>query len=814
MQFLYPSLTWGFLLVLLPVLIHLINRLRNQRVAWAAMQFLRASYRKHQRWIWLKQLLLLATRMAALAAVVAMLAHLVTQQEWLGWFGGQTTHHIVLVDDSLSMGDRSRDGVAAFDRARESLQQLVRTARQSGRPQKLTVLRYSRAARAGMASDTEPATPTTAVGSSSSTSSPAPNAANASPPAGDQGARSTETLLTLADVQAAPLTASLEQSLWGAESEEGSWRPSEQPVGLEPALDLTAQLIGDASRDRSVLHVLSDFRHTEWNAPEGIRERLGRLARQRVEVHLVRCATEPDTNLAVTALQPEVGTQAAGVPLFMKVTVKNFGTTAAERVALKIRSVFHPTGATGAESDAQASELPSLVLDRINPGETITRQFQVFFATAGQHVVEVDLPNDALVEDNHRTCVVPLETSESVLVLDGDPAGKSAYYLEAIFQPGTRTRTGVSPTVQPLDYLRDVALEELFRYRAIYLLDPPSLDDRSQANLQAYLAQGGGIATFVGEQFNGPFLSRAYEAGWFPAPLERLDAIPADADATAGSLELSDSPVFRALSGQRNPFTSSIRVRRYARTAANWQPATDSGIQTLARLHNGVPLVLERRVGTGRSVAFLTSLAPDWNNWAMEPSFVVVVLQLQAYLSETQRPHVEQLVGSPLSWTLDGAEYRPEFKVTAAAGTERTRQYDKIAVPRSPEQPLELVARLGAEPPAGVGPGETDTQGVYDGELQTLAGPVHHRRWALNVSTLDSDLTLVDAPALRQRMLPLSVNIRGFDQALNVSGLGASNPWSLWLLAGSVLLLLLEQWLAYRFSYHPAPLPAGGGSSV
>jgi len=192
----------------------------------------------------------------------------------------------------------------------------------------------------------------------------------------------------------------------------------------------------------------------------------------------------------------------------------------------------------------------------------------------------------------------------------------------------------------------------------------------------------------------------------------------------------------------------------------------------------------------------------------------VVVLQLQAYLSETQRPQADLMVGSPLTWTMDGAEYRPEYKVTAAAGTERTREYDKVAVPVAADRPLQLVARLGAEPPAGVGPGETDTHGVYDSELQTLSGPVHHRRWALNVSTLDSDLTLVDAPTLRQRLLPLSVNIRGSDQALNLSGLGGANPWSLWLLAGALLLLLLEQWLAYRFSYHPAPLPAAGGTSV
>ena len=45
------------------------------------MDFLLASYRKHRRWVWLKQLLLLLLRMLAIAAAVAMLAKLVTQDQ-------------------------------------------------------------------------------------------------------------------------------------------------------------------------------------------------------------------------------------------------------------------------------------------------------------------------------------------------------------------------------------------------------------------------------------------------------------------------------------------------------------------------------------------------------------------------------------------------------------------------------------------------------------------------------------------------------------------------------------------------------------
>src|SRR5687768_6306229 len=95
MQFVHSALTWGFLLALLPLLIHLINMMRHRRVKWAAMEFLLASYKKHRKWIWLKQLLLLLARITAITVVVAMLAQLKTRDQWAAIFGGRVTHHYV-----------------------------------------------------------------------------------------------------------------------------------------------------------------------------------------------------------------------------------------------------------------------------------------------------------------------------------------------------------------------------------------------------------------------------------------------------------------------------------------------------------------------------------------------------------------------------------------------------------------------------------------------------------------------------------------------------------------------------------------------
>ena len=45
--------------------------MRHRRVQWAAMEFLLKSYKKHRKWVWLKQLLLLLLRMALSAGDAA-----------------------------------------------------------------------------------------------------------------------------------------------------------------------------------------------------------------------------------------------------------------------------------------------------------------------------------------------------------------------------------------------------------------------------------------------------------------------------------------------------------------------------------------------------------------------------------------------------------------------------------------------------------------------------------------------------------------------------------------------------------------------
>ena len=147
MSFLFTSLlTIGLPLIALPLLIHLINLRRHKRIEWAAMDFLLQSQKKNKKWVFLKQLLLLLLRTAAIAAVVFMVAQPILKSQWGQMLGGATTHHVILLDDSYSMGE-SIDGTTPFDLSKSVVQQIAERADKEGGEQFFTVLRFSEAAR-------------------------------------------------------------------------------------------------------------------------------------------------------------------------------------------------------------------------------------------------------------------------------------------------------------------------------------------------------------------------------------------------------------------------------------------------------------------------------------------------------------------------------------------------------------------------------------------------------------------------------------------------------------------------------------------
>jgi hypothetical protein len=106
-MFLNPLLLFGLSAISVPIIIHLMNRRKFDRVVWAAMRFLQISIEQNQRRLRLEDLILLLLR----CLIVCLLALTLARPIWhfanfggLATLGASKTTAVIVLDNSLSMG--------------------------------------------------------------------------------------------------------------------------------------------------------------------------------------------------------------------------------------------------------------------------------------------------------------------------------------------------------------------------------------------------------------------------------------------------------------------------------------------------------------------------------------------------------------------------------------------------------------------------------------------------------------------------------------------------------------------------------------
>jgi hypothetical protein len=125
MSFLQPWMLAALPLVALPIIIHLINQRRFQTIPWGAMMFLLAAQRMARGYSRLRQWLIMACRVLAVAGLVLAVSRPLASG-WLGLTaGGRPDTTLILLDRSPSMLER--DASAADSKLDTGRRQLVRT---------------------------------------------------------------------------------------------------------------------------------------------------------------------------------------------------------------------------------------------------------------------------------------------------------------------------------------------------------------------------------------------------------------------------------------------------------------------------------------------------------------------------------------------------------------------------------------------------------------------------------------------------------------------------------------------------------------
>lgn len=573
-----PLLWWGLPVAAAPLLIHLINLLRHRRVQWAAMEFLIASQRKYRTRILLKQWLLLLLRTLAIAGIVLALA----QPRWrsaLGGLFGSGSSHLVLLDDTVSMGDLTPDTSGgqgpAFDRGRRVIERIADDLA-SGPGGALAVGAFSEYGSAGT--------------------------------------------LAIEEQTASPQTATRLRDAIGRLRCSWSGMVSAEAIARAAAAE---------QGDRTVW-IVSDFRSRDWRGDEAAAA-VKALADGGARIRLVDCGVDAPSagNLSVERVEPVGGVPAAGVLLPIEVTIRNDGTAAARDVLVEVRE--------------DGESRPAVRIVEIPPGERATRRFDARFGTVGGHTIEARLPADILPADDTRSCVVDVVDRVEVLLVADDPgvSGRDgdAFYVAATLAPGAGAPTGLAPRiVSPAA----VAAMDLAPYDSIWLLDVARLDPAAITAIEAHVRDGGAAVFFCGPRTKADAINQALYrdgTGLFPVPLAGgVDVLPAPGPGRVPDIVVEDHPVVAVLSGQRNPLLDAVRLDRVMAVERGFDESAVPGLRRLLSLRTGGPLAVERPFGKGLVAAVLTTAAPTWNTWARgNPSWVVVMLELQNHLAKSRR---------------------------------------------------------------------------------------------------------------------------------------------------------------------------------
>lgn len=794
MQFAYSPLAWGFLLVLVPLLIHLINLVRHKRTPWAAMEFLLESYRKNRRWVWLKQALLIASRMLAMALLVGMLAQWLTDSKMFAWMGRTSVHHYIILDDSASMHD-SANNKSAYQNALGAIASIGASAKQDSQNHLLSIFRTSKVQLATRIATGDPAT-------------------------SDQASRDPS---KPSDVRADSVADLLAQTIPSDPSTILTKINSTQPTSIETSvldcLDVVSRLIQSSEDQKSIVYLMSDYRTKDWSNPVTVRQRLQAIQSESVEIQLIDCVEARHENLSITSIEPRQEVLAAGVPTMVNVTVRNHGTTAARNISVRVSAVDY-SSASGEPKPSDrfsglTTELPPLLYERIEPGESATRNVQVVFPKSGSHVVQAELPPDSIAPDNQASCVLDIADGIRVLLVDGDAGGKHSYFFESALDPGGNAQTGLLIQRERAEYLRDSDSVALENFACIILQSIPSLDPRALVNLHRYVSAGGGLTVWFGDDISTNDYLRGY-SNW-AKPIPGADsALPLIPFGLTGPMELSKQPgdatpdllaephpIFAPLLGLSNSPFQFVRVERYVGIDAKLETGAEKLWKPVASLRNRDPLMVDYPLGDGRVLISLTSLDRRWSNWPQDPTFVVAALKMVGYLSSFKLPETSRPAGTGLRWDFSAQEMLPETRLVLPATSARgVRPLVQINATDIGENSLQANYGISPESVSSDAIRALTSSGVFEWWGTSIQGDAKVKNSARNTPGVEGDTERVMPTDLARNLSGVKFNYRSaLSNASDVSLAGLSNR-NMLLLALLVALLLAEQWLAWSTSYH------------
>ena len=778
--FVHPGMALAALLTgLIPLVIHLINRRRFRRIPWAAMSFLMAANRRSASRLRFEQLVLMLVRVSLIVLLGLAIARPFLPASGVLPFsaiGSSRVHHVLLIDNSLSMNAFRDDGRTRFQAAQEAAARLLASF-----------------------------SPSDAV-----------------------------SIVTLASpVQRVIGHAAFDGRV--IRERVASIRPTQRAGDTAGGVAAAAEILNAsqvAPGNRSV-YVISDFPRREWaDAPndgersgQGVVAAFRRLAEQLeaeggdltfVDVDDTAASggrpgpVKRTSNLAITSLSCESAMIGVDLPVRVVAEVTNFGDAPVRGVSLQ----FRRDGVI-----VRRQELAT-----IRAGGVVLAGLTTVFAEPGTHAIEARItpPSrnvDALRIDDARFVSIDVRPFTRVLVVDGRPAARlldsqsgllatalsPSVIADASLDRGIRKaprraslRNLVATTVVAHP---ELAAEVLSTYDVVALCNVPRLSAERWRELRRFTERGGGLLVFLGDLVSRENYNRygcADGNGVLPGLIERAVDFDRASVASPGSSS-GGSPMRHngfALDDPPHPLVAEFAdfplSGLFAARVDRYLPLTlePGAADVVLRYTNNVPAWVAATVGDGRVLVSTTSANMDWNNLPAKGDFVSLMLNAVAFLAPQRGQQRNVLVGQSLRESLTPVQSAMPHSITQADGVNA----QTTLVPDDGSLALSF------------GPVE------QAGFLSLAIGP-QRRIFAANVDPAECDLAVATREQVNEALGQPVRRVLSAKAGLNESGGSRSTELGPVVLYVVVALLLVELWLAMRFGL-PRGVPAATGTQV
>src|SRR5262245_23111774 len=507
-----------------------------------------------------------------------------------------------------------------------------------------------------------------------------------------------------------------------------------------PAVKLAESILARSPVTRREAILISDFQKSGWTGSEEAHFPSG------MTLSTVSVASDRTTNLAVPSVTFARASFSGQERITVTAGLSNKGDAALHDVPVTLEVDGHEIESRRATVAPHASS-----------SVTFTQ-----FTLAGPNTRgTVRAGTDPMPADNAFHFVLTPSQPVSLVVVDSGSADASLFISKAL-------SIGTSPTFQLETTTAARATPAAFDKKAVVVLNDTMFPPAGGAGaLKRFVERGGGLLVVAGERTTWPTGEADLLPGKLGATVNRMSG-------RSGSLGYLDysHPVFDVFKAPRSGDFSAAHFFQYR----SIEPLPTDRV--IARYDDGAVAAVERKIGTGRVIAWTSTLDDTWTDIAVKPVFLPLVHRLVRYLAQYEQP---------MSWLTVGQVLDLNARARGRA--------DRIVVTPSGER----VPMSAAQSASGLV--ELNEQGIY--EVRTTAASARPEPIAVNLDSAESDLTPLDprelVASVTGHATPTTAEPAASQEMTREEAERRQSLWWYLLLAG-LLLLATETAIANRLS--------------